>query len=283
MSLKNTRTSTPESAGPVSSHADRHLLYQQAVQDVVSEIDFVEETWAELRRRPAALLREDFCGTANTACEWVRRDDRHYAVGVDLDESVLEWGRLNNLSRLNAEEKERIELVHDDVMQVRPGLSDIILAMNFSYYLFRERHELREYFANALDGLVSDGILFLDAYGGYEAPMVLEEKRDCTDDDGNPFVYIWDQATFNPINSCMTCNIHFEFADESRIENAFSYQWRLWTLPEIREILLEAGFSKVEVYWEGTDEERNEGNGVYLPSEQGDADAGWVCYIVAEV
>lgn len=112
--------------------------------------------------------------------------------------------------------------------------------------------------------------------------MVLEERRDCVDGDGNAFVYIWDQAAFNPIDSCMTCNIHFEFADGSRIENAFSYQWRLWTLPEIREILLEAGFAKVEIYWEGTDEESSEGNGIYLPSEQGDADAGWVCYIVAE-
>lgn len=282
MSLKNTSASTPDSEGITAFNADRHLLYQQSVQDVVSEIDFVQETWAELRRRPAALLREDFCGTANTACEWVRRDERHYAVGIDLDEAVLEWGRLNNLSQLDGDEIERIELMQDDVMRARPGLSDIILAMNFSYYLFRERDELREYFANALDGLVSDGMLILDAYGGYEAPMVLEERRDCVDGDGNAFVYIWDQAAFNPIDSCMTCNIHFEFADGSRIENAFSYQWRLWTLPEIREILLEAGFAKVEIYWEGTDEESNEGNGIYLPSEQGDADAGWVCYIVAE-
>ena len=48
--------------------ADRHYLYQESVQDTQSEIDFVEETWAELRDRPAELLREDFCGTANTAC-----------------------------------------------------------------------------------------------------------------------------------------------------------------------------------------------------------------------
>ena len=59
----------------MSDLADRHLLYQQAVQDVESEIDFVEQTWAELRQRPAVFLREDFCGTANTACEWVIRDD----------------------------------------------------------------------------------------------------------------------------------------------------------------------------------------------------------------
>jgi len=262
--------------------ADRHLLYQHSVQDVESEIDFIESTWSELRQRPALVLREDFCGTANTSCEWVRRQQDHQAVGVDLDAEVLEWGRLNNLTQLTSDQSERIELMLEDVLEARPGLADIILAMNFSYYLFLERHKLVEYFANALDGLVSDGILFLDAYGGYEAPMVLTEPRECTDDAGNEFTYIWDQAEFNPIDSCMTCNIHFEFPDESRVDKAFSYRWRLWTLPEIREILYEAGFSKVDIYWEGTDEDKNEGNGIYSPSEAGDADPGWVCYIVAQ-
>ena len=267
----------------MADSADRHLLYQQSVQDVESEIDFVEETWSELRPRPAVFLREDFCGTANTACEWVSRDESHHAVGIDLNNEVLEWGRLYKLAELDEDQSERIELLNEDVLQTRPGLADIILAMNFSYFLFLTRDDLREYFANVLDGLVSDGILFLDAYGGYEAPMVLTEPRECEDEDGNEFTYIWEQAAFNPIDSCMTCHIHFEFPDKSRMEQAFSYHWRLWTLPEIREILYEAGFSQVDIYWEGTDEEKNEGNGIYKPSEIGDADPGWVCYIVAEV
>ena len=282
MFLKNTNPTVPEVGSFTAESADRHLLYQQSVQDVGSEIDFVEETWSELRQRPAIFLREDFCGTANTACEWVTRDENHHAVGVDLDNEVLEWGRLYKLAELDEDQLERIELLNEDVLQTRPGLADIILAMNFSYFLFLTRDDLREYFANVLDGLVSDGILFLDAYGGYEAPMVLTEPRECEDEDGNEFTYVWEQAAFNPIDSCMTCHIHFEFPDKSRMEQAFSYHWRLWTLPEIREILYEAGFSTVDIYWEGTDEEKNEGNGIYTPSEAGDADPGWVCYIVAQ-
>lgn len=262
--------------------ADRHLLYQQSVQDVESEIDFVEQTWSELRRRPARLLREDFCGTAKTSCEWVSRDAGHYAVAVDLDADVLEWGSLYNLAKLTEDQSQRIELLQENVLHARPSPADIILAMNFSYYLLLQRRDLREYFENVLDGLVSDGILFLDAYGGFEAPMVLTELRECRDEDGQAFTYIWEQASFNPIDSCMTCHIHFEFPDKSRLDNAFSYHWRLWTLPEIREILSEAGFSRVDVYWEGTDIEKNEGNGIYTPSETGDADPGWVCYIVAQ-
>ena len=283
MFRKSTKAPLPEQGKTIAQSADRHLLYQQAVQDVEAEIDFVEDTWSELRQRPAVLLREDFCGTANTACEWVSRDREHQAIGIDLDGQVLDWGRLNNLAALDDEQAQRVELLQENVLQTRTEPADIILAMNFSYYLFLERDQLREYFASALQGLVEDGILFLDAYGGYEAPMVLTEPRECKDRDGNDFTYIWEQASFNPIDSCMDCHIHFEFSDKSRMEKAFSYHWRLWTLPEIREILYEAGFTKVDVYWEGTDEVNNEGNGIYTPSETGDADPGWVCYVVAQV
>lgn len=261
----------------LARQADRHYLYQESVQDTEAEIDFIEETWAQLRERPAELLREDFCGTANTACEWIRRDPAHYAIGVDLDPEVLEWGQLNNLAQLDRQQRSRIQLVQENVLYVSPVLADIVLAMNFSYYLFLVRHDLLEYFRSVHASLVEDGILFLDAYGGYDAPKDIEEEREC-----EGFTYIWEQAGFNPIDSSMNCHIHFEFPDRSRIDRAFSYHWRLWTLPEISELLTKAGFSEVTIYWEGTDEESNEGNGIYLPAEIGDADPGWVCYIVAQ-
>ena len=261
----------------LADQADRHDLYQESVQDTETEIDFVQETWNELRDRPAELLREDFCGTANTACEWVRRDPGHYAIGVDLDNEVLHWGELNNLPQLSAERQSRIQLLHENVLETDPGLADIVLAMNFSYYLFLTRAELLDYFRCVHSGLMEDGLFFLDAYGGYDSPREIEEEREC---DG--FTYIWEQASFNPIDATMTCHIHFEFPDRSRMDKAFSYYWRLWTLPEIRELLDEAGFSEVTIYWEGTDEESNEGDGIYSPAEIGDADPGWVCYVVAQ-
>jgi hypothetical protein len=110
----------------LAEQADRHQLYQDSVQDTEAEIDFVAETWAELRDRPAELLREDFCGTANTACE----------CGVDLDGEVLEWGRVNNLARLDAGQRDRIQILQENVLDCTPPLADIVLAMNFSYYLF---------------------------------------------------------------------------------------------------------------------------------------------------
>jgi hypothetical protein len=261
----------------LAGQADRHYLYQESVQDIEAEIDFVEKTWAELRDRPAELLREDFCGTANTACEWIRRDPQHFAIGVDMDAEVLDWGRLNNLAQLDDKQLSRIELLQENVLETSPELADIVLAMNFSYYLFLVREDLLDYFRCVHAGLMDDGIFFLDAYGGYDAPREIEEEREC-----EGFTYIWEQASFNPIDASMTCHIHFKFPDRSRMDRAFSYYWRLWSLPEISEMLTEAGFSEVTVYWEGTDEKTNEGNGIYLPADVGDADPGWVCYIVAQ-
>jgi hypothetical protein len=257
--------------------ADRHYLYQESVQDTEAEIDFVEDTWNQLRERPAELLREDFCGTANTACEWVRRDSGHYSIGIDLDREVLEWGELNNLEQLDHDQRSRVLLLNEDVLTSSPEPADIVLAMNFSYYLFLTRREMLLYFRQVRAGLVDDGMFFLDAYGGYDAPREIEEEREC---DG--FTYIWEQASFNPIDSTMTCHIHYRFPDKSRMDRAFSYFWRLWTLPEIRELLEEAGFRDVRVYWEGTDQKTNEGNGIFSPAETGDADPGWVCYVVAQ-
>ena len=51
--------------------------------------------------------------------------------------------------------------------------------------------------------------------------------------------------------------------------------------PEIRELLAEAGFSDVKVYWEGDDGE-GEGDGEFKPVETGDADPAFICYIAAQ-
>lgn len=257
--------------------ADRHELYQQSVQDVESEIDFVEETFLELRGRPGKHLREDFCGTANTSCEWIRRGDDHTAVSVDIDKEVLDWGREHNLAALDEDAQKRISLIQDDVAKVKTEPVDMLLAMNFSYWMFETRDSLRAYFERCRETLVDDGILFLDAFGGYEAFQELEEPREC---DG--FDYIWDQDDYDPMSGHMKCFIHFEFEDGSRMDKAFAYEWRLWTLPEIRELLEEAGYSHVGIYLEGDDDDGEGGNGIFSQAERGDADAGWLAYIVAQ-
>ncbi|MFG0257689.1 MAG: methyltransferase domain-containing protein [Phycisphaerales bacterium JB043] len=277
-SKKNKRRAKKKGDGPTMAElADRHDLYQQSVQCVESEIDFIDETYEAIRGRKATLLREDFCGTANTSCEWVRRRIDNRAIGVDLDEEVLGWGREHNLATLEGDGASRIELHLDNVMTVETERVDCLLAMNFSYWLFETRQELLAYFRRCHEALKDDGVFFLDSYGGYDAPREIEEEREC-----EGFTYIWDQHSFNPVTSHMECKIHFVMPDGSRINNAFEYHWRLWTLPEIREILEEAGFARTTVYFEGIDEDTDEGDGNFEPTEEADADAGWIAYIAAE-
>ena len=256
---------------------DKHYYYQNSVQCVEAEIDFVESTYKALKGYPARTLREDFCGTAQTACEWIGRDAENHAWGVDLDALVLQWGQDHNISQLSTQQQQRIQLLNEDVMSASVEQLDVVLAMNFSYFIFMERSLMIQYFKSVRESLNNNGVFFLDAFGGYEAAKELVEEREC---DG--FTYIWEQATFNPINSQMQCYIHFVTDEGVRLDKAFDYYWRIWTLPEITEMLLKAGFKTAEVYWEGTDEKTGEGDGIYTAAKIGTADAGWVCYIVAE-
>ncbi|MCH6572990.1 MAG: class I SAM-dependent methyltransferase, partial [Proteobacteria bacterium] len=90
--------------------ADRHYLYEQSVQGVEHEAEFLADTYREIRGGEATLLREDFCGTANAACEWVRIDDKHRAICVDLDADVLAYGRDKHVAALSPEAQRRIAL-----------------------------------------------------------------------------------------------------------------------------------------------------------------------------
>ncbi len=260
-----------------AARADRYTLYEQSVQCPEAELDFVDQTFRDLRGRRAVSLREDFCGTAQVACAWVKRRPVNTAIGVDLDPEPLAWGRARHLDPLPPSQKRRATLIQADVLCVHTPPMDVITAMNFSYWVIQERARLRAYFSRVYQTLVPDGVLFLDAYGGYDAFRVLRERTPY-----RGYTYVWHQAEYNPITGIGTCRIDFVFADGSALRRAFSYTWRLWSLPEIREVLGEAGFRRVTVYWEGTDEKTGAGNGAFTATEVGSPDAGWIAYLVAE-
>ncbi len=266
----------------IADSADRHKLYEFSVQNAESEIDFVDSTYKKLRGNKASLLREDFCGTANVCCEWVQRRKTNRAIGVDLDTEVLEWGKKHQIGKLPKKYRESIRLLKENVLDVKTEKVDIVSAMNFSYWLLKEPDLLTAYFSKVHGSLKNDGIFFLDAYGGYDAFREVEEPREVEGDDYN-FTYIWEQKKFDPLSNELHCAIHFEFEDDSALYDAFEYEWRLWTLPEIKQMLHTAGFKKVTFYWQGFDEDGEE-DGDFHPVNPGevDADAGWICYITAE-
>jgi len=281
MSRKSTpkKNKKPHNDGPTMAElADRHKLYELSVQCSESEIDFVDDTFKEIRKQRAKILREDFCGTANVCCDWVKRRKSNHAIGVDIDPEVLEWGQQNNLSKLPESQSSRIQLFNENVLTVKTTPAEIISAMNFSYWLFKSRTELKQYFESVHKALADNGILFLDAYGGYDSFRDIKEK---TKHKKHKFTYIWEQEKYEPISGELTCHIHFKFPDGSKLKNAFSYNWRLWTLPEIQELLAETGFNNITIYWQGFDEE-GEPDGDFKPATEGEADPSWICYISAE-
>ena len=260
----------------MADSVDVHFLYEKSVQNVAHEIDFMRQIYIEKRGKNAKVYREDFCGTAYSSCEWVKQGNDYLAIAVDNDKSVLEWALINRINELSDHQKKRINLVEADVNNAETEKSDILAAYNFSYFVFKERKELSNYFEKSFHALKKDGIFFLDLFGGPEAHQELEEETEHDD-----FTYIWSQSSFHPLTNHINCHISFDFPDGSSRKNVFSYDWRLWTAPEIKEILLEIGFKQVTFYWEQEDDEGN-GNGEFLPNEQGEADLAWLAYIVAE-
>ena len=272
------KSATKSNRPTMAEKADIHELYELSVQNVENEVEFLQTTFQSLTGRPAHLLREDFCGTASLACEWVRQGKEYQAIGVDISPSVLDWGREHRVGRLDTEDQARVSLIESDVMTVDTPKVDLLAAFNFSYFIFDTRDAVRAYFQRAHAALKEDGVFFCDMFGGPEAQ---EETREKTKHKKHGFTYVWDQAEFHPITHYIRCHIHFKFKDGSKIKKAFTYEWRLWTAPELCELLLEAGFGKATVYWEGEDED-GEGNGEFTPNGKGEADLAWIAYIVAE-
>ncbi|MFZ4572785.1 MAG: class I SAM-dependent methyltransferase [Phycisphaerales bacterium] len=276
---KKTKTNKTRRVTLSARNADRQVLYEAAVQCPEAEIGFLERRFLKLRGRRPMSLREDFCASAASACEWVKRRRTNTALGLDLDPDILKWAAEHNLAKLDQDQRSRIELRERNVLDPGPnsGGFDIVASMNFSYNAFKTRETMLKYFKLVRASLKPDGIYFLDGFGGWESMKVQQERRRIK----GGFTYVWDQASFDPITHDMTCHIHFEFRDGSKLKKAFTYEWRLWTLPELQELLREAGFKNVTVYWEG-DDKKGSGNGVFTPKAHGEDGPSFIVYLTAE-
>ncbi|KAL3681131.1 hypothetical protein R1sor_024087 [Riccia sorocarpa] len=233
-------------------------------------------------------LREDFCGTALICTEWVRGDSRRTALGLDLDEEALRWGLQNNILKAGLDAVTRVHLFcgnvlndttvgrritaeSDAVAQITDTLADqsvsdeveedakqkcngemqklpradVICAFNYSCCCLQKRAELVKYFRQALRCISEDGGIFaMDLYGGTSSECALKLRRRF-----EAFSYTWEQEEFDVINRTTRISLHFRLNNnQGAIRHAFSYYWRLWTLPEVKECLLEAGFREVH-FW----------------------------------
>ena len=254
--------------------ADKYVLYQRSVQEPEADIEFMQKVFEDHFGRPARHLREDFCAAANQAMQWIRQHPENEAWGVDLDPEPLAWGMAHNAKDLSPEQLGRLHLIEGNVLDSREPKVDIVTAQNFSYFIFKQRELLLSYFKAARAGLKDEGLFVVDLFGGPEAQQVQEEETDHDD-----FSYVWDQDAYDPISNEILCHIHFRFPDGSEQTKAFTYDWRLWTICEVRELMAEAGFSASEAYWEGTDDD-GEGNGEFTKTAKTENEDAWIAYVV---
>lgn len=263
---------------------DLHYLYEASVQGVETDVDFAARIFKKKNGRKPNDLREDFCGTAALACEWVKRSPKHRAWGVDIDQPTLAWGIAHNLPGIGAGAGQ-LTLLCDNVLTVKTPPVDLVMALNFSFCVFKTRELLRTYFKQVRKALKKDGLFVMDIYGGTEAVGTKLEPRKVdahTAADGTKvpaFQYIWDQAEYNVIDHHVVNYIHFKIPGIGKIEKAFTYDWRLWTLPELQELLIEAGFKSAEVYLHDWTK-GGESDDIYRRRTTYENALGWVAYVV---
>jgi hypothetical protein len=253
--------------------ADKHDLYQRSVQDPDTEVFFINRFFRGIQKRAPLTLREDFCGTALLCSHWVKSLKGRSALGIDIDKKVLAWGVKHNIAPLG-EDAARVKLLQQDVRAASPGKHDVVCAFNFSYWIFKTREAMVSYFKGVKKGLGKEGLFMLDAYGGWESHEPMLEPRAIK----GGFTYVWDQDKFNPITHEILNHIHFEFTDGTKMDKAFTYDWRYWSIPELTELLQEAGYADVRVYWDAsTDDDVDD----YKPTKRAQNQPGWLAYIVA--
>lgn len=253
---------------------DKYAFYRDAVQSPEDDVEFYLERYKELRKgKKPRVLREDFCGGGAISCEWVKLDKSHKSAGLDLDPEPMDYGRKHYISKLKPDQQKRVALIKKDVLSGNLPMADLAVAVNFSYFLFKKREILKQYFKNVFESLNHKGLFILDIFGGTNCTNPIEDRTP-----NRKFTYYWDQQSFDPVTNEAYFEIHFKYKNK-KYKNIFNYDWRMWSIPEVKEILLEVGFQDVKVYWEG-DGKDGGGNGIFTQVEKGEACLSWIAYVV---
>jgi len=253
----------------------KYDYYERSVQNPDGEVEFMHEEYKRFYGRSPSIFREDFCGTGAMSCSWVKQHTKYEAYGVDLDSEPLKMGEKRHFSKLNKQEQKRMHYLQKNVLTVKTPLADVICAFNFSYFIFKNRKDLLKYFKTVRKSLKKQGVFFLDIFGGPESQKLITDTKKVGD-----ITYYWECQHFNPFTHDCTFAIHFKDPKGKKHNNVFTYNWRFWTMPEIRDILIEAGFSKTVAYWEGDDEDGG-GDGIFSPTEDTENCDAWVSYVAA--
>lgn len=249
----------------------RYDLYRWCVQDAPAMCRFLT---AAHGRKPL-MLREDFAGPAGLAAAWADQSPLHNALAIDIDPEPLS----------HAPPAARLKKKVADATRARDK-ADIIALFNFAACEIHDRPTLVAYFKRLRASLNPRGITALDVYGGANAFLPGSLSTHARVPGGGTqqkIGYTWQQVHADPDSGMVENHLHFTLG-KKKWPSAFVYNWRLWSIPELRDALTEAGFAKVETYDRLGDAVDQHGNLRIRPvSHERPLDEDYVVYLVARL
>ena len=252
---------------------DRFELYELAVTSPLPLARFLRA----VHGRNPRILGEDFSGTAALSRAWVELDPRNRAIAVDQDPAVVA-SLVARLSEACASSPigNRLRTITASVLRAKPPC-DILACTNFPICYWHTRPHLLAYLKHARRRLKPRGIFVADLYGGSSAFQTGKQTVRLKHR-GQRIEYIWEQKMADPISGRVLNAIHFRIGKRV-LKNAFTYDWRLWSIPELSEAMREAGFRTVEVYDSLGDAMDQHGNIIVHPATE--LSDPYIVYVVA--
>ena len=216
---------------------DAHWAEVPAVADAITRLSrfdlYGETSETPLPSNPKIL--DVCCGFGRMSAELARRD---FAVtGVDITESYLRTAREEaSYENLN------IEYIHCDAREFkRPGYFDAAVNLYISFGYFSKREDDLLLVRNAYESLKSGGCFIVETLGKEIA------VRDFIEAEWFERAGLTVLTQYEPLDSwTFLKNRWILLKDGKKMERVLTQ--RLYSASELRDLLLEAGFAKVEIY-----------------------------------
>jgi len=299
----------PEPATNDESNAlpDKFECYELCVQSPRHVVAFIRAAHG----REPVVLREDFCGSAAISRQWategLESGETRRAVAVDISAPsvarAVDLARAENaLSHIAFFCGDVLEEMHYWKCATTPSggadpqsatdavAPDVIFVGNFSLGYIHERAALVQYLKDCRTALrrgnagLGNGAFVCDTYGGARAFKTGGFERIHPGRRGEIIRYTWSRDAADPVTGMVDNSISFriEVGGEvvQELPRAFFYRWRLWSIAELREALLEAGFAGVSVHIDANIAPGQVPRGIASPAELGD---DWIVLIVGRV
>jgi hypothetical protein len=274
-----------------------HDLYERSVTNPAALVAFILAAYAEgasTSARGPKVLREDFSGSAALAKHFAASSRARRAIAVDRDPIPLAHAA-----------GPRMTLVLADVLEAKDR-ADIIAATNFALGYSHTRAALITYLRHAHACLARRGLFLADIYGGHTAFRTGSWTRTIRHPQLGTFLYRWNQREADPTTGMVRNSIDFGITTRAKkkttsrsatksapatkwTKDAFTYHWHLWSMPELRDAMSEAGFQHIDFYDSLGDALDHRGNAYICPLRPEPVSKGscipmdrdWVVYAVA--